>query len=367
MGPAGLNEGTDPGQAEGADRRTAVLLRRHPVVCEVARRLREAGLEPASGLVVGVSGGADSVSLLVAVATLCRHPPRSPHAIAVEPVAAHVHHHLRPEADEDAAFVEALCRRLGVPYHRRDVYPDRRAGSLAGLARRLRYQALADVARSVGARHVAVAHHAADQLETMLAALCRGAGLRGLSAMRPSRPFGGDLTLLRPLLSLPPAALRELCRAAGTGWREDPGNADLASSPRARLRGAVLPVLQATWPSAAVRAAATAGELAAAWEILCQTLDQAFGGPETRSWPREDLRALPAPLIGAGLRRCALGAAPQVADSLGRALLERAAEAIRDGRRRPRRFQWPGGLVLTVRSRTVELAAADEAGQPMRS
>jgi tRNA(Ile)-lysidine synthase len=115
---------------------------------------------------------------------------------------------------------------------------------------------MASVAAKIGARHVLVAHHADDQLETMLMAMCRGAGPRGMAGMRPSRALG-ELALIRPLLYVRKSDCLEMCRRAGIQWREDASNTDV-SRRRARLRRDVMPVLEELWPGAARRAARNA-------------------------------------------------------------------------------------------------------------
>ena len=84
-------------------------------------------------------------------------------------------------------------------------------------------------------------------------------------------------------------------------------------------------------------------------------LEEVFGDPALSCWPRAQLRKLPAMLLAAGLRRAAVECAKDAADALVRAHLEPVAEAIRDDDPRPREFQWPGGLVVLIRSRTVEM------------
>ncbi len=169
-----------------------------------------------------------------------------------EPVVVHVHHHLRDAADADADWVMLLCGRFGVECHIEHVHPAFERGNTYANARRLRYAAMTKVAGEIGAKHVLVAHHAEDQLETVLMAMCRGAGPRGLTGMRMSRAMGG-LTLLRPLLHVRKHDCEEMCRKADIEWREDASNKDV-SRRRARLRRDVLPVLEELWPDAAKRA-----------------------------------------------------------------------------------------------------------------
>jgi tRNA(Ile)-lysidine synthase len=270
-------------------------------------------------------------------------------------VAAHVHHHLRASADEDAAFVEALCARLDVPCHVEDVRPGERAGNVEATAREMRYDALLRVAGRTGAVDIAAAHHGEDQLETMLMALCRGAGLEGLGGMSWRRPLGGGVMLLRPMLAMRRADCESLCRAAGIEWREDPMNAD-ASMARARLRRDVLPVLETLWPGAAKRATGTADVIDAARRVIDERIASVFGEASNRAWRREDLAALPEAIIAAGLRRAALDEMMNVADDLGQRQLLEAASTMRDDERRPREFHWPGGMVLRVTSREVTLS-----------
>ena len=169
-----------------------------------------------------------------------------------------------------------------------------------------------------------------------------------------SRPLDGERMLIRPLLAVPKSSLCALCRAAEVGWRDDPTNED-PSTLRGRLRRDVLPALAEIWPHAAMRGAAAAEVLDMARGLLQQRLEETFGDQALSCWPRAELRKLPAMLLSAGLRRAAVEIAKDAAESLVRAHMEPVAEAIRDDDLRPREFQWPGGLVVVVRSRTVEL------------
>ncbi len=330
-----------------------ITARRHRFVAEVARRLRgRCGMPLGSRLVVGVSGGPDSVALLGACHVLAHR--RSEGQRVLQPIVVHVNHHLRASADDDASFVADLCDQLGLEHYLKEVHPADESGNVAANARRLRYAALADVARAVNATFVAVAHHGDDQLETLLIALCRGAGVDGLSGMAWRRPLDGDLSLVRPLLGLRKINCEAYCQMAELKWRDDPTNTD-ASQVRGRLRRDVLPVLEELWPEAGRRATGAAEALAMARDALEAELANTFGPPTTRAWARADLAQLPAPVIAAGLRRAALSAAPDIADALGQTLLSQAAEAIMADDRSPKQFHWPGNLVLGVTSKLVEL------------
>jgi tRNA(Ile)-lysidine synthase len=230
-----------------------------PLVASVARALRAAG-RPARGetLVVALSGGADSVALLDALALL-----RRPRGFRL--VAAHLDHGLRPSAVDDAAFCSSLCERLGVPLHtgRADVRARaaRDGRGLEDAARRERYAFLRRVLRTEAAAALAVAHTRDDQAETLLLRLLRGAGASGLAAMRPRRG-----RLLRPLLAVPREDVLAHLRARSLEWREDPSNADPAHL-RNRVRLELLPYLEQRFnPSAravVARAATLLGDEAA--------------------------------------------------------------------------------------------------------
>jgi tRNA(Ile)-lysidine synthase len=230
-------------------------LRLPPLTAAVGRALRAAG-RPARGeaLVVGLSGGADSVALLDALALL-----RGPRGFRL--VAAHLDHGLRPSSSDDAAFCRALCERLGVPL--RTGHADVRARAardghgLEAAGRRERYAFLRRVLREEAAAAVAVAHTRDDQAETLLLRLLRGAGASGLAAMRPRRG-----RLLRPMLGISRADVLAHLRARSLEWREDPSNADPVHL-RNRVRHELLPYLERRFNPAARGVIARAATLLA--------------------------------------------------------------------------------------------------------
>ncbi|MFW5982822.1 MAG: tRNA lysidine(34) synthetase TilS [Candidatus Brocadiia bacterium] len=158
-------------------------------------------LQDGEAVLVGLSGGPDSVALLMALNDLSQSG-ELPLTIRT----AHLHHGLRgDEADEDAAFCRRLTDRLGIPHRevKLDLYEQQKsAESLEDAGRRVRYRFLARSARDVDACKVATGHHADDQAETVLMRLVRGCGIRGLRAIAPRRPMSCDpeLVLIRPLL-----------------------------------------------------------------------------------------------------------------------------------------------------------------------
>ncbi len=188
-----------------------------------------APLYPGEGIVAAFSGGADSTALLLGLSRL-----------GIQVTAVHLDHGLDAGSAGRAAAAAGVATRLGVPFiaERRAVPALRRPGESAeAAARRIRYGFLEEVRARLGARYVATAHHRDDQAETVLLRLRFGSGLAGLAGIRPVRG-----RIVRPLLDLPRAVLREEVEAAGLPWVDDPTNRDLAV-PRNRMRHRVLPAL----------------------------------------------------------------------------------------------------------------------------
>ena len=214
--------------------------------------------------VVAVSGGADSVALLLGLLAIA--PADARHRLIV----AHAEHDLRDAAIHDRTFVERLaadlglevaCRRLAV---RSKAEEGPRGEGVEARARRLRYAFLEDLAREHGARHVAVGHTADDQAETVLHRAVRGTGLRGLAGMRPARELCPGIALVRPLLGISRAAVRDFLTAAGQVWREDDSNLDCDYA-RNFLRHEILARCTAgPYPAAVESLARLAGHAAAA-------------------------------------------------------------------------------------------------------
>jgi tRNA(Ile)-lysidine synthase len=210
---------------------------------QVAARLEDHQLVPKDRrLLVAVSGGLDSMVLLHVLAGLRR--PR------LDLVVAHANHQLRgEESDVDAAFVEACCRKLGIPCHVgllqvRDAL-SRSQESLEMVARRLRHRFLAATATQEGIQTLATAHHADDQAELLLIRLLRGAGSEGLAGMTwqgPS-PVSPNLTLVRPLLRSTREDLLRFAKEKVIVFREDSSNSD-RSILRNRIRHELLPLLE---------------------------------------------------------------------------------------------------------------------------
>ncbi len=245
--------------------------RQTPVGLEqrLALRLRGAGFAVGAPLVVGFSGGTDSLALAAAFARV-REPGR-------RIVLAHVDHGLRPDSADHADAANALAATLGLPFRAcriagepRSLHPGL---GVEEAARRERYRLLAAIVRGEGAAALALAHHRDDQAETVLLHVLRGAGTSGAAAMaetvvRPvpwwDDPEAGPwpLTIWRPLIAEPRAELAAYVSATGLAPLHDPTNDDPAFR-RNLVRHEVLPALEQVWPGAAAalsRHAALAAE-----------------------------------------------------------------------------------------------------------
>jgi tRNA(Ile)-lysidine synthase len=195
-------------------------------------------LTPERPLAVAYSGGADSTALLHAA--VARWPAQV-HAL-------HVHHGLQAAADDFRRACEGTCMKLGIPLHVRRVDARPAPGeSPEDAARVARYQALAQAATAARLRTVLLAQHADDQVETVLLALGRGAGLPGLAAM-PERFERHGVLFLRPLLAVAARDLRAWLAAAQVPYVDDPTNGDTRYT-RNRIRQRLLPALEEAFPA----------------------------------------------------------------------------------------------------------------------
>ena len=224
-----------------------------------------AGFSPGLPFAVALSGGADSTALLLA----CTH--RWPGQVR----AVHIHHGLQAAADDFEVHCQALCFQHGVPLVVRRV----QAGHVPGqspedAARKARYAALAEAVQSEWpeVQDIALGQHADDQVETLLIALSRGAGLPGLASMPAQWPRWG-LHWHRPFLALPGAALRDWLQKQGQSWIEDPTNTD-ESFTRNRIRAQVLPALAEALPAFRETFARSAAHAAQAQEVLNEVAAQ---------------------------------------------------------------------------------------------
>nr|WP_221446677.1 tRNA lysidine(34) synthetase TilS [Microbacterium thalassium] len=238
-----------------------------PSVAEVRRAVRPAlrGLGAGSAVVVGLSGGADSLALAAAVAF--EGPKAGVRALAVV-----VDHGLQIGSADVAAAAAAAARGLGLDARVTRVEVAG-AGGPEAAARTARYGVLRAAAAEAGAAAVLVAHTLDDQAETVLLGLARGAGAASLQGMSPASDLDG-VALLRPLLDVRRATTRAACAAQGLEPWEDPHNADIAYA-RVRVRERVLPVLEAELgPGIAGALARTAAQLREDAEAFDEMIDE---------------------------------------------------------------------------------------------
>ncbi len=226
---------------------------------ELLAKLKQEGvLEPAEGCVVALSGGCDSVSLL-----LLLHKWQE--QIGMKLWAVHVNHGLRGEtALSDEAFCRDLCGRLNIPLvvFRENIrqFSESRGVSLEEAGRIRRYERLLQTAQKTGIAQVVTAHQQNDQAETLLLHLLRGSGLHGLTGMTARRPLNSEITLVRPLLNISRAELEAFLKEEEQDWREDESNRETQYS-RNYIRNSVLPVLEGLRPDPAAALARTASLL----------------------------------------------------------------------------------------------------------
>ena len=197
---------------------------------------REEGLwRPENTVLVAVSGGPDSVALLDILFLLAGES-------GLRLVVGHVHHGLRAEADQDAAFVERLSARYGAPYlFRRVDVParvEKTGESVEEAARELRYAALGEMAREVNAQRIATGHTADDQAETVMMRILRGTGVAGLAGILPMRG-----QVIRPLLTIWRQEILAYLRERKIDYRTDQTNFSLDML-RNRVRLELLPMLE---------------------------------------------------------------------------------------------------------------------------
>ena len=208
---------------------------------------------------VAYSGGADSTALLLAAAQ------RWPGQVQ----AIHIHHGLQTAADDFLRVCEATCAGLKVPLQVVHVDAGHASGeSPEDAARRARYAALAGAAKQCSLAGVLLGQHADDQVETLLLALSRGAGLPGLSAMSARFERGG-MVFYRPLLQIPAASLRNWLVQQQHPFVDDPTNTDERYT-RNRIRARLLPALEEAFPQFRETFARSAQHAAQAQAVLIE-------------------------------------------------------------------------------------------------
>jgi tRNA(Ile)-lysidine synthase len=336
-------------------------------------------LASGDGVVVGVSGGPDSLCLLHILARLREGYDLRLHV-------AHLNHGARgADSDADAEFVAALAAGWDVPFtiERQDVPALARTHKLAfeETARRVRYAFLARVAAGADAAKIAVGHNADDQAETVLMHFLRGSGPAGLRGMLPATPIGdyrllepflsaqltSHPTIIRPLLEAPRADIEAYCVEQNLAPRFDLSNLDTTYF-RNRLRHELLPLLETYNPNIRVRLRHTAAVVAADYALLADLRERAWAEVvrderesaivlDQTSW-----RALPVALQRAVLRRAAY--------TLRRSLRDVDFVHVESARQvglygdTGAQATLPMGLCLTVGYETLTVNNAGDVGPP---
>ncbi|MFM7052841.1 MAG: tRNA lysidine(34) synthetase TilS [Planctomycetota bacterium] len=318
---------------------------RHALSARVARGLRVAGVLASDPLLLMVSGGGDSMAMLVALAAIRERTDATLGSIAV----LSIDHGLRDESSAECAAAIELCRSLGIAQASVATVSVARGGNLLHEARAARYEAAFAHARRLAVPTVVCAHQADDAAEGLLLALERGGGIDAVESLVPSRAVGGDgLRVVRPLLRITRAELRGYLSDVGVGWHDDPSNALHA---RGALRSEpALRALVERLAAGAGRLAEEAGALAA-WRDA--ELDK-FVPEGATELPRSVLELAPPPFVALAIRRLVHAAGGDIA----RTALDEAASGIAQGDRSPREFACTGGCELRIDARTVRATAA---------
>ena len=294
-------------------------------------------LTPADRVVVGVSGGADSVCLLMVLQDL-----------GFTVAAAHLNHGLRgSESDEDETFTAALCARLGVPFFSKRVEIPSDRGNIEAAGRQQRKLFFAELVRLEKFTRIALAHTRDDRVETFFLNLLRGSGPGGLTAMPPVSAM-----IIRPLISVSRQEVELFLRDRGESWRTDSSNSDVRFA-RNRVRLEVLPSLTLNFNP---RLGETLGRTI---EILDD--ENTWMQVLTDKWLAENgtnngiglvIKTQSLVSIPLGLRRRVVRAAIQQAgcehslQDLGFDHVEAALELLEPGRS-GKQVQLPGGLTVT--------------------
>jgi tRNA(Ile)-lysidine synthase len=246
----------------------------HELSQKLLRTIRKQELlRPGDRVAAAVSGGADSVALLLLLEELREE-------LGIVLSVAHVNHKLRgAESDEDERFVADFAGARGLECHfanlplggaRSTAEPDARpVAGLEAKARKLRYDFFRELARESNVNKIATAHTLDDQAETLLLRIFRGTGIRGLAGVHPRLSFreGGQRVgeVVRPLLSIRRTELRDYLQARGQPWREDSSNENLSFT-RNRVRQRLLPLIAEEFGERAIEHMAELAEIARAEE-----------------------------------------------------------------------------------------------------
>jgi len=259
--------------------------------------INECGLTRSCPIVVGVSGGADSLCLLHLL-----------NRLGFSIIIAHVNHCLRGESDAEQAQVERLAKTLGLPFKSAKVDVETQSRktklSIEESARQLRYEFLFSVANYVDAQALAVAHHADDQVETVLMHILRGAGPSGMKGMayRSFLPvFSSSIPIVRPLLATWRSEIDEYCIQEGMLPCFDQTNSDTRYF-RNRIRHELIPNLETYNPKAKEHLWKLAMLMQSEDALLNQMMEQSLSSAITKmgkgffAFKKSDFNGLPLPM-----------------------------------------------------------------------
>jgi len=300
-------------------------------------------------LVIGVSGGADSLALLYILVE-----------IGYSVTVAHFNHHIRPDAEEDAVFVSDSAKALGLSFVRGDGDVATLAGiekiSIEAASRKARYRFLFDTAEKARAQAVVTAHNADDQAETVLLHLLRGAGLTGLRGMQPNtilREFSQTTPLVRPFLTTWRFEIDNYCQRNSLHPRVDSTNVD-TSYTRNRIRQELIPLLETYNPQIKARLNGLAAAVRSSIEILEPVVGEVYEkcivsiGEGVRDFDRKQLMAL-SHALRLEIIRIAVKDLLPTAEDINQAAFERAA-ALLTLQKGSRKIEMADGLIAQVSS-----------------
>ena len=301
---------------------------------------------PPQDYAVAFSGGLDSTVLLAALGRLTPRPGLR---------ALHVDHGLHPDSKAWDRHCRDMARTLGAGYASRRCPVNPVSGeSVEAQARRVRYRALKGLLAP--GEMLLTAHHADDQLETVMLRLLRGTGVKGMRGIAALRRFGSGF-MVRPLLAVPRAEILAAAKAWDLEWIEDPSNRDPRFD-RNYVRAELIPRLTARWPAAA----RTVGRAARQMEHAQQILDEAAradAGDEPGRLDCAALRRLSRARQQNLLRYCVSRLGVSVPDARQ---MDSLLEAIQVRRRDARtQVQWPGGEARVYRDRLYLLEPLPDA------
>lgn len=265
-----------------------------PFLAALERGLALCGVSLGARVLVGVSGGADSVALLTGLHRLAGN------GWGLSLVVAHFDHGLRGDASRaDAKWVRELAKKLGLPCVEGRGQGEPSNSRVEESARRQRYEFFTTAAAEQICPFVAIAQTAADQAETVLHHVLRGSGLAGMRGIPRVRPLGNSATVIRPILDIDRTTVLDWLQETRTDWRTDATNAETRFT-RNRIRHQILPLLtDGVHPEAAnhlCQLAEQAAEWEAAWEQIAARIESAAILSETsdsvrlrtlelRDWP----------------------------------------------------------------------------------